>query len=134
MNNLKTYSITGSRKLDLILIVIICLTILIFNNRLKVYNTFTLLETRVYLVDSNGVKTVFQKPVIFKNKSIIFEPAKESLKTFENKVIYHVKKSGYIKNILKNNPNNKLEWVVYYSNNNHKLNKKHKIIIDKDSI
>ena len=133
-DKLKKFSITGSQKLDLFLILIITLTIFIFNNRLKVYNTFTLAESKVYLVDSSGVKNVLQTPVSLQGQLIIFEPSKQSLKRLEDKVKYYVRKSGYIKNLLLSDPNSRLEWIVYYSNNNKKLDKKHKIIIDKDSI
>ncbi len=134
MEKRKESFITKSFSLDILIIFLILFVLFFSFDRIKVYNTFTIFSNSIFVIKPDGSRSRLENPGHFNGQFIVLDPPRKSLKNIEKRIRNYVKGSGYIKNHILTDDNASLEWVVNYSHNNKDLDKKYKILFNKNSI
>jgi hypothetical protein len=121
--------VTGSRRYDLLIFIVLACLVIATSYRLRVYYRVTVFEVSVVRVDPDGTRRALQTPEQFRKMSSADKPSKV-IPGLESGIREYVSNHS---SSLQTESGTRLEWTIRYSFNSRLLNEKHVIVFDSDN-
>jgi len=119
--NLQTVSLTGSKKLDIVIFIIMVLLILRGSSRLKVYYKVNAIRVEATRILSDGSRAPLKIPEHLRRSGKVHGRMEKRLKVTEHRIRRYMEKNIKIEQMP---AGDRYEWMISYSINSPSLDQK----------